>query len=810
MNRVYFIPGSGGHVKKRASDFPLSIGGGTCDIRLPGVADDHVLGFFALSEDHAYIQSAGEHIELFHNHEHLASSAWLKSGDRIQYEQLELAWEVKGDQVSIGIRKTHQDSGLEPPATSPPDSGINVFEDDGAEGPEEIIPIRTPPIPPAKRRRLRNVLWVFFALLLTTALFIVFATPVSISVSPEPESQKVSGFPPPVSLAGKKLAIPGSYTVRATRKGYFPLEQRFDVASGGFQAFTFEMEELPGRLQVNVQPDVPVSVMVDGAAATVEAGNIITLLRGARQVWIETERYLEEVRELEIEGYGVLQTIDIPLQPAWADVSIDTLPQGATVMVDGVSQGTTPLNIQIIQGRREITLQLEAYKPLRFLQQFAAGGTVIFEAFELEPNDGTLVLKTRPAGATVSVNGEYAGSSPVSLALVSGKNHRLQLSKPGYLPVEKSITLEADEERQLFVEMPGEFGIVFANSKPADADLAVDGKLAGKGTQRLRLTTRPHELTFSKPGYTPQTVKVTPRKDTSQNIDVVLKTVQQAKEEARPRQLRTASGQELVLIEPKGTFKMGASRREAGRRANESRRLVELTRRYFLSRNEVTNAEYRQFKSEHSSGTGEGVSLNGDSMPVVNISWNDAARYCNWLSQQDGLPPSYIEQDDRMVLSPDLDTGYRLPTEAEWTYAARVVSRPSPARYPWGDTYPPTIKAGNYADARIADTLANTVAGYNDGYRGPAPVGSFDAAPAGFHDLGGNVAEWIHDYYAVYPGQSNRLVQDPMGPATGDHHVVRGSSWRDGSIAELRLSYRDYSRGPRDDLGFRIARYADD
>lgn len=117
---------------------------------------------------------------------------------------------------------------------------------------------------------------------------------------------------------------------------------------------------------------------------------------------------------------------------------------------------------------------------------------------------------------------------------------------------------------------------------------------------------------------------------------------------------------------------------------------------------------------------------------------------------------------------------------------------------------------GNFADAQIADTLANVVSDYNDWYRGPSPVGSFDAQPEGFHDFGGNVAEWINDFYAVYPGQSERLVKDPTGPTSGDHHVVRGSSWRDGSITELRLSYRDYSRGPRDNLGFRIARYADE
>ncbi len=99
--------------------------------------------------------------------------------------------------------------------------------------------------------------------------------------------------------------------------------------------------------------------------------------------------------------------------------------------------------------------------------------------------------------------------------------------------------------------------------------------------------------------------------------------------------------------------------------------------------------------------------------------------------------------------------------------------------------------------------------GYNDGYRGAAPVASYAAAPAGMYDLAGNVSEWTGDYYAVYPGEETELVSDPTGPAQGEHRVVRGSSWRHGATSELRASYRDYSDKPRADIGFRIARYAD-
>jgi formylglycine-generating enzyme required for sulfatase activity len=234
-----------------------------------------------------------------------------------------------------------------------------------------------------------------------------------------------------------------------------------------------------------------------------------------------------------------------------------------------------------------------------------------------------------------------------------------------------------------------------------------------------------------------------------------------------------------------------------------------LTRPFYLSEKEVSNGQFRLFRASHSSGAAEGTALDSADQPVVKVSWDDAARYCNWLSQKDGLPVAYQEKGGHMVASRPSTTGYRLPSEAEWVYVARVLGRQTPARYPWSGSYPPTTAVGNFADARISDTLADVVPSYDDGYRGTAAVGSFAASPAGFYDMGGNVAEWTNDFYAVYPGEAEQLVKNPTGPASGEHHVVRDSSWRRGNITELRLSYRDYSREPRSDLGFRIARYAE-
>ena len=98
---------------------------------------------------------------------------------------------------------------------------------------------------------------------------------------------------------------------------------------------------------------------------------------------------------------------------------------------------------------------------------------------------------------------------------------------------------------------------------------------------------------------------------------------------------------------------------------------------------------------------------------------------------------------------------------------------------------------------------------YEDGFAVAGPVGSARANPLGVYDLGGNVAEWVQDYYTIYPAHSGPPERDPMGPEDGAYRVIRGSSWRYWSVTQLRLAYRDYGDESRVDVGFRIARYVD-
>lgn len=802
MSRVFFISDASGEHQCADSNLPLRVGGAACaDVRLPGVAADTVLAYIALAEGHAYLQPAADAPELFHNHDRVSTSVWLKSGDQVQFGEFVLHWQVQGDQVFITLRPRAADTpALIPPVVPPPRNATPA-----AAGQPQAPLSRAVA---TSRRGRRRLLAGVFGVLLLAAVFVLLATPVAINISPEPETLTVQGFPPALLFGQRLLALPGSYRVVATRPGYRPLEQALEISGGGFRQFDYQLQELPGRIRITTAPPVPFRVRVGDAVLEPDATGVIELERGRHQLNIETGRYLPALRELVVGGFGREQTLAVPLQPAWAEVHIDSRPPGAEVRLDGELLGTTPLVAELLQGERTLQLTLSGYKPASIQRTIRAGVPLALEAVELQPADGSLVLESNPDAATVSIDGVFRGTTPLSVTLTANTEHALRLARPGYRTVERRFTLAPEAEQALAVDLPPEYGIVFVTTSPADANLTVDGEPVGAATQRLRLTTQAHSLEFSKSGYLSRRVTVTPRAGISQNLDITLKTREQAQAAATPSVLNSASGPVLRLVRPDVEFAMGASRREAGRRANESQRLVRLSRPFYLGVNEISNAEYRRFRPGHHSGTAEGVTLDGATQPVVNVSWDDAARYCNWLSAREGLPAAYREAGGRMLAVQPPTVGYRLPTEAEWAYVARVHARESAARYPWAGTYPPDSVAGNYADTRIADTLANVVPGYDDGFRATAPVGSFAATPPGFHDLGGNVAEWVHDYYAVYPGMAEQAVTDPVGPASGEHHVVRGSSWRHGSITELRLSYRDYSRTPRDDLGFRIARYA--
>ena len=265
---------------------------------------------------------------------------------------------------------------------------------------------------------------------------------------------------------------------------------------------------------------------------------------------------------------------------------------------------------------------------------------------------------------------------------------------------------------------------------------------------------------------------------------------------------------QLVVIPP-GNFTMGHDGGEPGRYEGPVREM-QIARAFALGRYEVTQREFRRFVEASGHQTHGGCRIwdgeqwlerdtadwtdpgygrpPADDEPVVCVSWLDAHAYVAWLAVETGQP-------------------YRLPSEAEWEYAARAGAD---GEFPWGDD---ELQACSHAN--VYDLSGHAEWGFSweplaceDGSPGVAPVGSFPPNAFGLHDMLGNVWQWVEDCYIVpYPEDGPRDGSPVQAQGACDRRSVRGGSWIT-RIYRHRLSWR--GRDPEPTLfsyfGFRVAR----
>jgi formylglycine-generating enzyme required for sulfatase activity len=785
------------------ADLPITIGGPGCDVVLAGCGEGPA-AHLGVHDGELFVQRAAE-VLVLHNGAPVERSAWLHTGDVLDIGPARLRLIDEN-----GLRILAVEDGANGNITVPPlitaEASISG-ESEADEERIEAIAFRTPTTEVVRRRRMSPARWVVLAvvaLLGCVAWFIFTGTSVEIASEPVADEVSITGGLPAIEIGNRYLMRPGSYALHVAREGYKPLDTNIEVARTPTQRFEFSLEKLPGILRVDVPATALISV--DGEARGQVPGDV-EIAPGKHLIVLTSERYLEFASEIEIEGEGVVQMLTPDLEPAWAVVQVSSEPPGADVLVGGESRGVTPLTTEILAGSHPLELRLEGYKPWVTDLQVRAGEPLEIGPVRLGLPDGRLTVRTDPAGASVTVAGVYRGSTPLTIDVRPQIKQSIALARPGYESVRREVELDAGEARTLNVNLPGIFGEVTVRAQPADAELFVDNQSRGSPNQTLKLVATTHAIEIRKTGYETYSTRVTPRPGLPQVVETTLLTPAQARIAAIPKTVITPAGQKLDLM-PVGTYTMGSPRREPGRRANEGQHRVELKRRFFFATRPVTNAEFRQFVAEHRSGFVGPNTLDLDRQPVVKVSWQQAAAYCNWLSSKEGLPEAYVTQGGSLVPVRPGNTGYRLPTEAEWEFAARYVDGVALKRYPWGDSLPVPARAGNFADIAARAILPTVITDYDDGYAVTSPVGSFPANALGIYDLGGNVAEWMHDYYTVSIDTA-AAATDPAGPEKGTQYVIRGSSWRTSSVTELRLAARDFGDRIRDDLGFRIARYAE-
>ncbi|MBT7877824.1 MAG: PEGA domain-containing protein [Gammaproteobacteria bacterium] len=668
-------------------------------------------------------------------------------------------------------------------------------------------PVKKPLFKPSPAKIL---LLVLFAVLLTVAMFMFNARAVKFDFDPaETRFTILSGYPT-YQLGERFLMLTGDYDIHASADGYYPLLSSVSLTEEPDQDFSFSLKKLPGIVEILAIHDgkeiQDAAVFVDQVLEGETSLIINEVEAGSRDIYITHPRYLPAQTEIDVAGKRLRQSEQVNLLPAWANISVSSMPDGAEIVIDNEQVGTTPASIEVIQGERTLQLRKPGYKVFESLLKVTAQTPQELAPVVLEKANGKINIVSNPAGVNVTISGQYLGQTPLAVALPPAENYQLVATRAGYQNYTRALSISPEEDLSLNLSLKPIVGLIKLAVTPPGASLFVDNRALGDANQTLELKARSHELRVELAGYASYVTKVIPQPGLPQQLNIVMLTEEAARVSSIPQQISTSLGDTLRFIIP-GTFAMGAGRREPGRRSNEIEKNVELTRSFYLGEQEISNRSFKQFDPGHDSGLLGRALLSEEDRPVVNVSWEEAVRFSNWLSEKDGLPAAYALKDGQWHLRSPATIGYRLPTEAEWAWAARYASGKLPTRFPWGDNMPPTAGSGNYADVSAANMVPYSIKGYNDNFRGPAPSGTYASNELGIFDLAGNVSEWINDYYSVE--LHRKTLVDPLGPIQGDYYVIRGSNYTHGRFSELRWTFRDYGSDPRPDVGFRIARYVE-
>lgn len=597
-----------------------------------------------------------------------------------------------------------------------------------------------------------------------------------------------------VSVENVIYSLTGTVTIGVTADKFRPVERTLSSGEQG-QNVVVTLLPLPATLRAGTEPlRDNTRWSIDGDLITVGPNIERELEPGKYSLQIDNP-YFEIIDQEFVGKRGEVTEVTPTLTAIEGQLVIATEPADAVIYVNGDVVGTGGADITKPGGKYDIEIKKTGFRVTEDTIELTNTVSKVERRYRLRPISAQLTVVVEPVGGELLLNGRTI-TPDRAYDVDSGVPQRIVYFNTGYKSEKRTVTLGPNQSETVRVSLKADIGKVEVKSTPT-ADIYIGGKKIGRTPATLNLPAVPTDIELRKDGYRGVTKRVTP---TSKRTTVVLEQLQTEKSlrlAESPAVYKNSVGMTLRRFKPT-SFTMGAPRSEQGQRANEFQKTITFEKMFYAALHEVTNAQYRAFNGSHGGQS---------NLPVVGVTWVDAAKFTNWLSAQENLQPFYRITDNRLTGVNDSSDGYRLLTEAEWEWLARKSGKTAQTIFPWGNQAVVPKNAGNIADESANGVVEFYVPNYVDGYARLAPVGNYPAEASGLFDLTGNAREWVHDYYALTPPTKGQKFVDPLGSSFGAAHVVKGAGWRSGTRSVLRAAYRDGASAPADDIGFRIGRY---
>jgi hypothetical protein len=575
LNIRYKIKDAEGERTVAEDGFPIIIGAGpTADIRVSDLKTEAEVAYIGLSQKRPFVQVGQSDVAVRYNHRKFDDSAWLMHADLLEIGSCKINFKVEGSEFIIEISSRPTTTATDkPPIAAGTDAELKIK-------PLSFRPQRRGPARGSIHRYRRFIgltIGLSFLLLIIAAWFVFTAKQITIQIEPQPDQISISGSLMAPRFGGHYLLRPGTYTLHAAKECYFAFEQPFEVGTDKSQAVRFEMERLPGRISLQAHQSGDPTVLVNGARIIIDGLEVgitpisnLEVKAGPRVLEIQMDNYQDIKTQVQIAGCPEEQSFDFALIPGWSDVFISSIPEGAVVSVGGKPAGNTPLKIELPEGNHRLQISAEGFKTWQTQLAVKPNQPQSIKDIRLQAADGTLALQTRPAGANITIDEKFVGKTPLKVKLSANTEHEIRISKAGYENESRRVQLATGKTEKLAVVLKPIMGVIRFAVEPADAQLVLDGKNQGKVPRELELVAVSHQLEILKKGYKPHRTRITPRPGFPQEIKITLSRLKS--EPTGPAGVITApNGYALKLVRP-GPFTMGSSRREQGRRTNETLR----------------------------------------------------------------------------------------------------------------------------------------------------------------------------------------------------------------------------------------------
>ncbi len=357
-----------------------------------------------------------------------------------------------------------------------------------------------------ENNRKRYILSVVFILALSALWFLFTAKSVVVTTTPMSEKVTINspGFISYINWQEYLLMRAGEYEIQIELAGHHPIKKKFIVDQRQNQQIHFDFIRLPGTLNLsfeeNNSPVENLKALVDGKVVSIK-NSVINIAAGEHQIKLTSDNYLPYSTRVNIKGKGQSQVLNIELEPAWANIKVNSSPEGSSVFQADKFLGMTPLTINLLQGEHELSFSKDSYRTTIRDLSVKAGDDKTIATVKLFKQVGRLVISTMPSQVNVTYGSKYLGKTPLNIDVSSDIKQKLLLIKEGYQAVSRELLVPSAQTIHQSFTLAEVVGDIVINASPKDALLYVDGRLMGRANKKLTLAVKQQKIRIEKSGY---------------------------------------------------------------------------------------------------------------------------------------------------------------------------------------------------------------------------------------------------------------------------------------------------------------------